>query len=228
MSGHLSKRLFSVLVTPESGSPPRVYRSVSAPDLARYPRRMATTDKASPRDRLLDAAAELFYRDAVSIGVEALCRTAGVSKRSMYQLFESKDEVLAASLERRAPGYAAQLTAGADEADTPRERILYVFERAEKLSAESQYQGCPYLAALVELKNPEHPASLVARAAKQQLQDSFRAQAELGGAREPELLARQLMLIFDGASARAGARIETLDGLTTTTVTTLLDAAGVQ
>ncbi|MEU6261396.1 TetR/AcrR family transcriptional regulator [Streptomyces sp. NPDC047043] len=185
---------------------------------------MATTDKASPRDRLLEAAAELFYRDGVSIGVEALCRTAGVSKRSMYQLFDSKDEVLAASLERRAPGYAAQLTAGPYEAGTPRERILYVFERAEKLSAEPEYQGCPYLAALVELKNPEHPASLVARAAKQQLQDSLRAQAELGGARDPELLARQLMLIFDGA----GARIETLDGLTTATVTTLLDAAGMQ
>ncbi|MEU6140394.1 TetR/AcrR family transcriptional regulator [Streptomyces sp. NPDC047081] len=189
---------------------------------------MTTTDKASTRDRLLDAAAELFYRDGVSIGVEALCRTAGVSKRSMYQLFASKDEVLAASLERRAPGYAAQLTPGPQDAGTPRERILYVFEQAEQLSTAPDYQGCPYLAALVELKNPEHPASLVAREAKGRLQEGFRAQAELGGARDPELLARQLMLVFDGASARAGARIETLDGLTTATVTTLLDAAGVQ
>ncbi|MCI3242131.1 MULTISPECIES: TetR/AcrR family transcriptional regulator [Streptomyces] len=188
---------------------------------------MTTTDKASTKDRLLDAAAELFYRDGVSIGVEALCRTAGVSKRSMYQLFASKDEVLAASLERRAPGYAAQLQPGPDDAHTPRERILYVFEKAEKMSVEPDYQGCPFLAALVELKDPEHPASLVAREAKEQLQEAFRTQAELGGARDPELLARQLMLVFDGASARAGARIEKLDGLTTATATTLLDAAGV-
>ncbi|MFI6562030.1 TetR/AcrR family transcriptional regulator [Streptomyces sp. NPDC050534] len=188
---------------------------------------MTTTDRASTKERLLDAAAELFYRDGVSIGVEALCRTAGVSKRSMYQLFASKDEVLAASLERRAPGYAAQLAPAEGDAVTPRERILYVFGQAEKLSAEPDYQGCPFLAALVELKNPEHPASLVARQAKERLQEAFRAQAELGGARDPELLARQLMLVFDGASARAGARIETLDGLTTVTVTTLLDAAGV-
>lgn len=188
---------------------------------------MATTDKASTRDRLLDAAAELFYRDGVSIGVEALCRTAGVSKRSMYQLFASKDEVLAASLERRAPGYAALLTPGED-VGTPRERILYVFERLEKLSAEPEYRGCPYLAALVELKDPEHPASLVAREAKGRLEEAFRAEAELGGAREPGFLARQLMLVFDGASARAGARVETLDGLTTATVTALLDAAGVR
>ncbi|NEB02705.1 TetR/AcrR family transcriptional regulator [Streptomyces sp. SID13726] len=188
---------------------------------------MAMTDKASPRDRLLDAASELFYHDGVSIGVEALCRTAGVSKRSMYQLFASKDELLAASLERSAPGYAARLTAGLDETGTPRERILHVFWRVERLAAEPDYEGCPYLAALVELKDPEHPASRVARVAKGTLQEAFRAQAELGGAREPDFLARQLMLVFDGASARAGARIETLDGLTTATVTTLLDAAGV-
>lgn len=186
---------------------------------------MATTDKASTKDRLLDAAAELFYRDGVSIGVEALCRTAGVSKRSMYQLFASKDEVLAASLERRLPAYEAQLANGSPETGTPRERILHVFERLEKASTEPAYQGCPYLAALVELKDPEHPASVVARGAKERLKGYFRTQAEEGGARDPELLARQLMLLFDGASARAGARVETLDGLAVATVTTLLDAA---
>ncbi|MDH6213744.1 TetR/AcrR family transcriptional regulator [Streptomyces pseudovenezuelae] len=189
---------------------------------------MTTTDKASTKDRLLDAASELFYRDGVSIGVEALCREAGVSKRSMYQLFASKDEVLAASLERRAPGYAEQLTGGAEEAGTPRERILYIFEQSERLSTDPAYLGCPFLAALVELKDPEHPASVVARAAKQRLQDAFREQAELGGVEDPEFLARQLMLVFDGASARAGARIETLEGLTTVTVAALLDAAGVK
>ncbi|MFE0254175.1 TetR/AcrR family transcriptional regulator [Streptomyces sp. NPDC059010] len=187
---------------------------------------MATTDKASTRDRLLDAAAELFYREGVSIGVEALCRTAGVSKRSMYQLFTSKDEVLAASLERRLPGYEAQL-AGAPQAAPPRERILHVFERLEKASTDPAYQGCPYLAALVELKDPEHPASAVARGAKDWMKGYLQTLAQEGGARDAELLARQLMLVFDGASARAGARVETLDGLAVATVTTLLDAAGV-
>lgn len=67
------------------------------------------TAGSSTRDRLLDAAAELFYREGVGVGVEALCRVAGVSKRSMYQLFDSKDAVLAASLERGAPAYQAFL-----------------------------------------------------------------------------------------------------------------------
>ena len=190
---------------------------------------MATTDKATPRDRLLDAAAELFYRDGVSIGVEALCRTAGVSKRSMYQLFDGKDEVLAASLERRLPGYEARLTPAPEDAATPRERILYAFERLAQAAAEPGYHGCPYLAALVELKDPEHAASRVARDAKERLKEAFRRQAELGGAHDPGLLARQLMLVFDGASARSGARVETLDdGLAAATATALLDAGGLR
>ncbi|MFF7754519.1 TetR/AcrR family transcriptional regulator [Streptomyces sp. NPDC007971] len=189
---------------------------------------MATTDKASPRDRLLDAAAQLFYRDGVSVGIEALCRTAGVSKRSMYQLFDSKDEMLAASLEKRIPRYEALLAPADPDSVTPRERILYVFEQVEKAAADPGYLGCPYLAVLVELKDPGHPASQVARAVKEDLKALFRTQAERGGAHDPDLLARQLMLIFDGASARAGARVEHLDdGLATATVTALLDAAGV-
>ncbi|MEU0966193.1 TetR/AcrR family transcriptional regulator [Streptomyces sp. NPDC005917] len=190
---------------------------------------MATTDKASPRDRLLEAAAQLFYRDGVSVGVEALCRSAGVSKRSMYQLFDSKDEMLAASLERRGPWYEAQLVPAEGMPATPRERIVYVFERLEKNSVNPDYHGCPYLAALVELKDPEHPASAVARAAKDRLEGFFREQAEQGGAADPAVLARQLMLIFDGASARAGAHIERLDdGLTTGTATALMDAGGME
>jgi AcrR family transcriptional regulator len=190
---------------------------------------MPTTDKASPRDRLLDAAAQLFYRDGVSIGVEALCKSAGVSKRSMYQLFDSKDEMLAASLERRRPRYEAQLTPPEAEAATPRERILFVFERLEQASVHPDYRGCPYLAVLVELKDAEHPASAVARQVKDRLEDFFRERAEEGGAADPAVLARQLMLIFDGASARAGARIERFDdGLVTGTVGALMDAAGMR
>lgn len=103
----------------------------------------------------------------------------------MHQLFASKDEVLAASLERRLPVYEARTASAAQGAGTPRERILRVFERLEQASIEPAYRGCPYLAALVELKDPDHPASVV-------------------------------------------ARIETLEGPATVTVTGLSDVAGVK
>ncbi|MFF7260498.1 TetR/AcrR family transcriptional regulator [Streptomyces sp. NPDC008159] len=189
---------------------------------------MTTEVKPSPRERLLEAAAALTYRDGVGIGVEALCKAAGVSKRSMYQLFESKDELLAASLERRTSAYAAALLPAADGDGSPRQRILHVFEQVETQSGAPEFHGCPFLAAQIELKDPGHPASRVARQVKENLTAFFRAEAERGGAKDPSLLARQLSLVFDGGSARAGIGADELTGLLAPTVITLLDAAGVR
>ncbi|MFI2430509.1 TetR/AcrR family transcriptional regulator [Streptomyces sp. NPDC018693] len=186
---------------------------------------MTTRTKPSPRERLLEAAAALTYRDGVGIGVEALCKAAGVSKRSMYQLFESKDELLAASLEQRAAAYAAGLLPPADDGRSPRERILHVFEQVQAQAGAPEFRGCPYLAAQIELKDQDHPASRVAHQVKKNLTAFFRAEAEQGGAGDPDLLARQLSLVFDGASARAGIQADRLTGLVGPTVTTLLDAA---
>ncbi|WP_306367760.1 TetR/AcrR family transcriptional regulator [Nocardiopsis sp. CC223A] len=189
---------------------------------------MSTEVKPSSRDRLLEAAAALTYQEGVGIGVDALCKAAGVSKRSLYQLFESKDELLAASLRERADAFVAGLLPAADDGRSPRERILYVFEQVESQSAEPDFQGCRYLAVQVELKDQDHPASRVAHRVKANLTDFFRAEAEQGGAGDPDLLARQLSLVFDGASARAGIRADRLAGLVAPTVITLLDAAGVR
>ncbi|MFG2825624.1 TetR/AcrR family transcriptional regulator [Kitasatospora sp. NPDC048365] len=188
---------------------------------------MTTEPKPSSRDRLLDAAAALAYTQGVGVGIEALCKAAGVSKRSMYQLFDSKDDLLAASLERRAAAYAATLLPDTAGPGSPRLRILHVFEQLETQASSPQYAGCPYLAVQIELKNSEHPASRVADRVKQGLGAFFLAEARRGGALDPELLARQLLLLFDGASARAGIHAETLTGLLAPTAVTLLDAAGV-
>jgi AcrR family transcriptional regulator len=189
---------------------------------------MTTEAKPSSRERLLDAAATLTYRNGVGIGIEALCKAAGVSKRSMYQLFESKDELLAASLEERSAAFVAKLLPAADDDRSPRERILHVFEQVESQAGAPEFRGCQYLAVQIELKDQSHPASQVARRVKGNLMGFFRAEAEQGGASDPDLLARQLCLVFDGASARAGIGVDNLTGLIAPTVVTLLDAAGVR
>ncbi|MFI5691053.1 TetR/AcrR family transcriptional regulator [Kribbella sp. NPDC051586] len=182
---------------------------------------------ATPRERLLDAAGELFYRDGVNIGVDALCKAAGVSKKSMYQLFRSKDELIAESLASRGPAYQALLQPGAEDERSPRERILTVFERQDELVASGNYLGCPYVSTAVELKNPEHPGSVVARHFKQQLTDFFHRELVKAGAEDPSTLAIQLTMIFDGASARAVVRAQPLGGIGVATASALMNAAGV-
>ncbi|GAA5168863.1 TetR/AcrR family transcriptional regulator [Pseudonocardia eucalypti] len=187
---------------------------------------MTTEVKPTSRERLLEAAATLTYRDGVGIGIEALCKAAGVSKRSMYQLFESKDELLAASLEQGIAAFVATLLPAADDGRSPRERILHVFEQVEAQAGAPEFRGCRYLAVQIELKDQSHPASRVAHRVKGNLTSFFRAEAERGGASDPVLLARQLSVVFDGASARAGIGADSLTGLIAPTVITLLDAAG--
>lgn len=189
---------------------------------------MITEVKPGPRERLLEAAATLAYQEGTGVGIQALCKAAGVSKRSMYQLFDSKDELLAASLEQGSAAYVASLLPAADDGRSPRERILHVFEQVQVQARVLEYRGCRYLAVQIELKDPGHPASLVARRVKADLMGFFRAEATRGGASDPGLLARQLMLVFDGASARAGVGADDLMGLVAPTVCTLLDAAGLR
>ncbi|WP_416566188.1 TetR/AcrR family transcriptional regulator [Nocardia testacea] len=188
----------------------------------------AAVGAGTTRDRLLDAAARLFYEEGVHIGIDTLCRAAGVSKRSMYQLFDSKDDLIAASLlERTAPDYQSTLLPADDDDRPPRARILHVFERFEALEQRRDYRGCPFVAAAVEVKSPEHPAALVARRQKDRLTAFFRQEAERGGADDPARLARQLTLVLDGASARSVVQAERLDCLAVVTAAMLLDAAGV-
>ena len=190
-------------------------------------KKAAAPGGATPRDRLLDAAGELFYREGVGIPTDALCKAAGVSKRSMYQLFDSKDAVFAAALERGEPALTAWLLPPPDDERGPRERLLYVFERLEEAAREPDYLGCPYVAAQVELKEPSHVASVVAARAKRRLVDFFRTEAGRAGAADPDLLARQLAVVYDGAGTRAGIGADDLRGLAVTMAATLLDAAGV-
>jgi len=160
---------------------------------------VTTTTKPKPRDRLLAAAEELFYREGVHIGVDRLCDVAQVSKRSMYQHFGSKDEVLVEMLQRRATHLMAGLDTAPDAA--PRDRILAVFDSLQAQAETPDFFGCPFVSVATELKDRDHPASVAAKGYKLELTTFFAEQARLAGAADPETLGVQLTMMFDGASA---------------------------
>lgn len=182
---------------------------------------------STTRDRLLCTAADLFYREGVApVGVERLCQTAGVSKRSMYQLFATKDDLVAESLRTHGPGIVDGYLPAADADMGPRERIRYVFKSLDEQSRKPGFHGCPFVNTAVETRDPEHPATVVARAFKDRLTAYFAEQAASLGVADPEGLAVQLTLVFDGAAVRAVMRGTSLDGAATRTADALLTAAG--
>jgi AcrR family transcriptional regulator len=165
-----------------------------------------TPPKPKPRDRVLAAAARLFVREGVNaVGVDRLAQEAEVSKRSIYQHFEGKDAIVAAMLEEYGPrvvsGYFAD-----EDARTPRERVLHVFETLHRAAEASDFFGCPFVNVATELRDRDHPAAAVARHFKEELTAYFERQAVAAGAADPRTLAVQLTLLFDGASASAAVR----------------------
>jgi AcrR family transcriptional regulator len=145
------------------------------------------------RERIIGASRQLFRDQGINnTGLDQLCSVAEVSKRTFYQHFTSKDELIAEHLRRFDPDVLPEVF---DRTDlTPRERLLAVFDIRAPL--------CPFIAAAVELHDPEHPARLRARDYKTAFAARLADTARDGGATNPEQLGEQLALLLDGASAR--------------------------
>jgi len=158
----------------------------------------------TPRQRLLDAAADLFYRQGIgAVGVDLVSKAAGVSKRTLYQQFGSKDQLVAESLEARGTAILGMYLPADDDGAPARKQILAVFDGLRGWTASAGFRGCPFVNTATELADPGHPARRVARDYKLRLRDYFARQAERGGAEDPQRLADQLIVVFDGAIVQA-------------------------
>ncbi|MEY9930789.1 AcrR family transcriptional regulator [Catenulispora sp. GP43] len=152
------------------------------------------------RERILGASQQLFREQGINgTGMDQLCAVAQVSKRTAYQHFPGKDELVTEYLRRFDPGV---MSAAFDRTDlTPRERLLAAFE-VPASGTQEPTPLCPYIDAAVEMHDPEHPASQVARDYKKAVAARLTETAREAGATNPEELGEQLALLLDGASAR--------------------------
>jgi AcrR family transcriptional regulator len=156
------------------------------------------------RRRLLDTAAELFYREGIgATGVDRISAEAGVSKRSLYQHFNNKDDLVAAALADQGQAILERYIPRGDDDEPPRKKILAVFDALRSWSEAPDFRGCPFVNVSTELTDPAHPARAVARQSKLRLRKYFAQQAQMGGVNDPEALAEQLLMIFDGAIAHS-------------------------
>jgi AcrR family transcriptional regulator len=159
--------------------------------------------KPSARERLLAAANELFYDEGVHIvGIDRVIEHAGVAKASLYNTFGSKDELIRAYLQTRHATIAGRITQSLERYDTPRERLLGVFEAQGELFTEPGYHGCAFVRASAE----SHPGDLVEQAAdayRGWVRALFTDLAGQAGAPDPQALARQLHLLYDGSGLSA-------------------------
>ncbi len=160
--------------------------------------------RASARERLLAAADELFYTDGLnSVGIDQVIKRAGVARASLYNTFGSKDELVRAYLRGRHT-QTRELMARELHARyrTPRERLVGVFEVQGRIFAEPDFRGCAFMCASAESDNSE----VVEKATGEYrlwAHSLFLDLAYAADAADPETLARQLVVIYDGAGVSA-------------------------
>jgi len=163
-----------------------------------------TGKPASARERLLDAANELFYAEGVhTVGVDRVVERAGVAKATLYTLFGNKDGLVRAYLTARDEAIreriARELVA---RYKTPRDRLLGVFDVQGLMFSDPRFHGCAFARASAEAPQGSSVEE-VAEGHRGWLRSLFLELAKEAGARNPEELARQLMLLYDGAAISA-------------------------
>jgi AcrR family transcriptional regulator len=152
------------------------------------------------QERILETVDSLFYREGIrAVGVDKITEETGISKRTLYNYFPSKDHLITAYLARR-------LTPLPMSEKSAEEQILESFVRLERSLADEESQGCPFVNAVVELKDPDHAANEIALAYKNQRRNWFIEMLERLQIAHPERLAMQLTLLVDGAIAAAVIR----------------------
>ena len=157
---------------------------------------MSRSEKPDMKERILETADRLFYlRGIRAVGVDTVAAEIGISKRTLYNHFPSKDALIRAYLERRFTRVPAS-----DK--PPVEQILGTFDRLERGFASKGFRGCPFVNAVAELGAEDHAVKKIAIAFKESRRLWFRDLLKQLGVADAEGLATQLTLLVDGSIAQ--------------------------
>ena len=154
------------------------------------------------RERILSAAGGLFYAEGIrAVGVDAVAEKAGVTKRTLYYHFRSKDDLIAACLEARDQPNLALFARWFNEAEGPlAARVEGMFRRLARAARHPKWRGCGFLRTAAELASmPGHPAVRIGSAHKKRLEAWLEGIMAAEGIGDASLLARQIVLLLDGA-----------------------------
>jgi AcrR family transcriptional regulator len=158
-----------------------------------------------PRERILAAASDLFYRLGVrAVGVEAIAAAAGTNKMTLYRHFASKDALVAEYLRclARDAGKFWDDLAAAHPGD-PRGQLRGWLAAMQAHVLDADQRGCALANAAIELPEKDHPARRVIEEFKSAQRDRLVALCGSTGIAEPELLADELFLLLEGARVSA-------------------------
>jgi AcrR family transcriptional regulator len=155
------------------------------------------------RDRIVAAAARLFYAEGIrAVSVDAVAEKAGITKKTLYYHFRSKDELIAAYLEARDQPTLALYARWFDETTgSAQDKIRGLFTKFARSADTSKWKGCGFLRTTAELANtPGHPALKVGAAHKKRFEAWLTDALANEGVDGAASAARRIVILLDGAA----------------------------
>lgn len=161
--------------------------------------------RPTKRDELVQKALKTFYRNGFNAtGMDMLVAETGISKTSMYKHFRTKEDLILAVLRLRDEYFRNWLYRRMEElAESPREQLVAMFDALEEWFSEPGYRGCMFIKASSEFQEASHPIHKQSADHKRMLEDHVTELARLAGLNAPEVVARQLLLLKEGAIVTA-------------------------
>lgn len=163
---------------------------------------------AETREHILEVAHELFYWHGIrAVGIDKVAAEAGIAPTTLYRIFAAKDDLIAAYVDRSHDNSVAKFTEAADKAGPdPKDQLLAMFDSLIEQMNPDEFRGCACMMTLAEFPDPELPAHQKAIASKTWVRGRIgELTARIEGVEDPEKLADQLVLIWEGANASAQA-----------------------
>jgi AcrR family transcriptional regulator len=161
-------------------------------------------DAETAREQLLDSADRLFYGHGLqNVSVHDVRAASGISLKRLYSCYPSKEALITAYLDRRDRRWRADLRASVTAEDDPVARILLVFDSLAAWFRQPDFRGCAFINAFGELGAASPAIAEAARAHKAALFALLQELAADTDTADPEALARQLVILIDGAIVSA-------------------------
>ena len=152
--------------------------------------------------RIVEAAVRLFYGDGIrAVSMDAVADAAGVTKRTLYYHFESKDDLIAAALEAQDQPTLDTFARWFDETTgAPPEKIEGLFKKLAVSAQRPSWKGCGFTRTAAELANmPGHPALKAGATHKKNFERWLAERFSAAGYRDSSILARKVLVLLDGA-----------------------------
>lgn len=161
--------------------------------------------RPSKRNELVDEALKIFYRNGFhATGMDMLAKQTGISKTSMYKYFPTKEDLILATLKRRDEKFFNWFMGRVEGASpVPQDQLIAIFDAIAEWFGQPDFRSCMFIKASAEYQDPAHPIHIQSSEHKNLMLDYIEKIAQAAKLNKPKTIARQLMLLIEGAIVTA-------------------------